>query len=88
MSTSNENGEHTSGGGSMLRELQLKGICEVSHNHFPTCLSFASCTESCFAQTNNVKMQSVLIKNYSSCFTLPEQPHQGKENISGERLLS
>lgn len=57
MSTSNENEEHTSCGGPMLRKLKLKGIWEVSHNHFPTFLLCASCTEPCLAQTNSVKMQ-------------------------------
>lgn len=28
------------------------------------------------------------MKNYRSRFTLPGQPHQGKENTSEERLLA
>lgn len=38
-----------------------------------------------FAQTNGVRIKSVLKKNNSSCFILPRQPHRNKKSTRGER---
>lgn len=87
MSTRNENEEHTLCVGSMLRKLKLKDIWERSHHSLPAWLTFAPCRASCFAQTDSVKIKSALMKNYSSRFTLPGQPHRSKETTCAKRLL-
>lgn len=89
MSTSKESEKHTLCVGSMLRMLQLKDTREVPHSSLPSLTHLSiPCTAPCFAQTSSAHQTSVLMKSYSSCLTLPGQPHRSKERICGKRLLS